>query len=192
MSLTLVERLINGEEPAFKEIFYQYYPGMLKFANSYLHDTYLAENIAQDAFVILWEKHACLNIQSNIKAYLVTIVKNKCINYIEKLKNRIRIDDNIYRIQLKEINLSISTLSSLNPEALFVEEIRNIIEHTISELPEQTREVFLMSRFQEINNEGIATRLNISVKGVEYHISKSLKILKTKLSDYLPLVIFFV
>ena len=192
MSLTLVERLIHGEEPAFQEIFYQYYPGLLKFANSYLHDTYLAENIVQDAFVILWEKHASLNIQSNIKAYLVTIVKNKCINYIEKLKNRIRLENNMHSIQVKEMNLSISTLASLNPETLFVEEIKSIIEHTISELPEQTREVFIMSRFQDINNEGIATKLNISVKGVEYHISKSIKILKNKLSDYLPLLFLFV
>jgi RNA polymerase sigma-70 factor, ECF subfamily len=192
MSLTLVERLINGEEPAFKEIIYLYYPGLLKFANSYLHDIYFAENIVQDAFVIVWEKHASLEIRSNIKAYLVTIVKNKCINYIEKLKNRIRLEENLHHIHVKELNLSISTLASLNPETLFVEEIENIIEHTINELPEQTRKVFIMSRFQDISNEGIATKLNISIKGVEYHISKTLKILKTKLSDYLPLLFLFV
>lgn len=191
MSLTIVERLIKGEELAFKEIFHQYYPGLLKFADSYLHDSFLAENVVQDSFIILWEKHAFLRIQSNIKAYLVTIIKNKCITHIEKSKNRIKIENDIFHVQLKEANLNISSLISLNPEALFVEEIEKIVEHAIRELPEQTREIFIMSRFRELSNEGIANKLNISVKGVEYHISKSLKLLKIKLSDYLPIIILF-
>lgn len=192
MNLTQVERLINGEEMAFREIFYQLYPGLLKFAESYLYDRQLAENMVQEAFIILWEKRSNLDIQSNIKAFLVTIIKNKSINHIEKLKNRIKIENDVHQIQVRESNLNISSLRYLNPEELFTDEITEIVEKTIQELPEQTREVFIMSRRQGMTNLEIATRLDISIKGVEYHISKSLKSLRSKLSDYLPFIIYFI
>jgi len=192
MKLTLAERLIIGEELAFKEIFYQYYHGLLKFAASYLHDNHLAENVVQDAFIILWEKRMLLDIQSNIKAFLVTIVKNKSINHLEKAKNRIKIEQSVNQMLLREADLNISSLRSLNPEELFTEEITKILEKTIQELPGQTRDIFLLSRYQDLSNQEIADKLNITVKGVEYHISKSLKLLRTKLSDYLPLLAFFI
>jgi RNA polymerase sigma-70 factor, ECF subfamily len=192
MKINLVERLINGEELAFKEVFYQYYPGLLKFAASYLHDNHLAENVVQDAFITLWEKRMLLEIQSNIKAFLVTIVKNKSINHLEKAKNRIKIEQSVNQMLLQEADLHICTLRSLNPEELFTEEIAKILEKTIQELPEQTRDIFLLSRYQGLSNQEIADKLDITVKGVEYHISKSLKLLRTKLSDYLPLFIFFI
>lgn len=190
MNLTLAERLINGEELAFKEAFYQFYPGLLKFAESYLHDSYLAENMVQDAFIILWEKRKNLDIQSNVKAFLVTVIKNKSINQIEKSKNRLIIDNTINQMAVREADLNISTLRSLNPEELFTEEIMRIVEKAIQDLPEQTREVFKMSRYQGLSNQDIANKLDITAKGVEYHISRSLKILRTKLSDYLHLLFF--
>ena len=52
--------------------------------------------------------------------------------------------------------------------------------------------VFIMSRFQDKSNKNIAEELNISVKGVEYHISKALRSLKISLKDYLPLLLFFI
>jgi RNA polymerase sigma-70 factor, ECF subfamily len=185
-----MERLTNDEELAFKELFFMHYHGLLKFADSYLHDKFLAENIVQDAYLILWKKHALLLSEFNIKSYLVTIVKNKCLNQLERSKIRIKIENDTLRKYLKEINLNISSLSSMNPENLFVDEIERIIEQTILEFPEQTREVFIMSRFHEISNKEIAKKLNITVKGVEYHITKSLKLLKIKLSDYLSIIIF--
>jgi len=191
MNSTLAERLINGEERAFKEAFYQFYPGLLKFAQSYLHDIFLAENMVQDAFIVLWEKRELLDIQSNIKAYLVTIIKNKSINHIEKSKNRLNIENALHQFHIREADLNISTLRALNPEALFTEEITLIVERAIQELPDQTREIFFMSRYHGFSNQEIANKLNITTKGVEYHISKSLKILRVKLTDYLPFIVLY-
>jgi RNA polymerase sigma-70 factor (ECF subfamily) len=191
MEITLIERLKKGEEPAFREIFHQFYPALVKFAHSYIHDPFTAENIVQDAFVTLWEKRVWLDNESNLKAFLVTIIKNKSINHIEKLKNRYRIEQNNYQLQLTEANLNISSLRSLNPEELFTGEIISILEKTIATLPLQTQEIFRMSRYQSLSNKEIAEKLKITEKGVEYHISKALKTLRTELSDYLPLLVFF-
>lgn len=181
--MNLVEQLIGGDEPAFKQTFCRYYPGLIRFATSYVHDRYVAENIVQDAFVILWEKRTMLNLNSNIKAFLVTIVRNKAINILEKERNRAEIDSNLLKI--RETNNELDSLYSLNPEELFSSEILDILNRALEELPEQTRNVFKLSRFIGLKNSAIATKLDITEKGVEYHISKSLKLLRVKLSDYL-------
>lgn len=191
MDKTLTERLINGEEPAFKELFRSFYPGLLRFAASYLHDHFLAENTVQDAFLTLWEKHGELHAESNIRAYLVTIVRNKALSLLEKHKSRGLIENSVYEQELKEINLNISSLQALNPDFLFTLEIEAIVKKTIQELPDQTREAFILSRFQGYSNLEIAQKLGITVKGVEYHISKSLRVLRIELADYLSCLLFF-
>lgn len=185
--MNLVNRLINGEEPAFRETFYQLYPGLLRFAKSYIHNSYLAENIVQDAFIILWEKKQFLDTHSNIRAFLVTVVKNKAINLLEKEKNRAEIDSDLLKI--RERNYELDALNSLNPEKLFTDEILEILKHALNELPEQTKNIFILSRFQRLSNKSIAEKLDITEKGVEYHISKSLKLLRIKLADYLHILI---
>ena len=57
-------------------------------------------------------------------------------------------------------------------------------------MPPQTREEFMMSRFQNKSNKEIAESMNISVKSVEYHITKTLKVLRVALKDYLPIFFF--
>ncbi len=182
-AMNLVEQLIRGNEPAFKQIFNDHYAGLLMFANSYVHDNFLAENIVQDAFVTLWEKRKYLNLESNLKAFLVTVIKNKAINILEKERNRARIDSNI--LKLREANHELDALYSLNPEELFSAEIMDILNKALDSLPEQTRKIFIFSRYKGMSNKTIAANLDITEKGVEYHLSRALKFLRIKLADYL-------
>ena len=70
-------------------------------------------------------------------------------------------------------------------------EVMDIVQRTLQSLPEQTSRIFTLSRFGNKTNREIACELNISIKDVEYHISKSLKALRKTLKDYLPLFYFF-
>ena len=76
-------------------------------------------------------------------------------------------------------------------QRFFSEEVNQIIQATLRTLPEQTRRVFKMSRFENKMNKEIAENLGITVKGVEYHISRALKEFRISLKDYLPLFYFF-
>lgn len=91
----------------------------------------------------------------------------------------------------RELDIRISTLEACNPEDIFSTEVQQIITDTLALLPEQTRRVFEMSRFENKTNREIAEELQITVKGVEYHITKALKPLRVSLKDYLPLFYFF-
>ena len=92
--------------------------------------------------------------------------------------------------QQRELAIRISTLEGCNPEDIFSVEIQTILNRTLEELPEQTRNVFKMSRFEQKSGKEIAQSLGITVKGVDYHIAKALKALRVSLKDYLPLFYF--
>ena len=91
----------------------------------------------------------------------------------------------------RELDIRISTLEACNPEDIFSTEVQQIVTATLALLPEQTRRVFEMSRFENKTNKEIAEELQLTVKGVEYHITKALKPLRENLKDYLPLFYFY-
>ncbi len=191
MPSELIAALKSGSEIAFRKIYESNFSGLLRFANSYLHDDSVAEDVVQNAFVSLWEKRASLFEQTNVRAFLVTIVKTKTLNYLEKEQNHLKIEQHLHELRLQEINLDVFTLGSLNPEELFTSELEHLVEESIQSLPERTRAVFIMSRYDGLSNQDIASKLDISVKGVEFHVTKALKILRKDLGDYLPILIFF-
>ncbi|MDE5759999.1 MAG: RNA polymerase sigma-70 factor, partial [Bacteroides sp.] len=65
-------------------------------------------------------------------------------------------------------------------------EIQKLVEEALERMPERTRLVFVMSRYENKPHAEIADTLGITVKGVEFHISKATKLLRVILKDYLP------
>ena len=91
----------------------------------------------------------------------------------------------------EELDMRISMLESCDPEEVFTTEIQQIIRTTLANFPEQTQLIFEMSRFDNKSNKEIADELGLSVKSIEYHITKVLKALRISLKDYLPIFYFF-
>jgi RNA polymerase sigma-70 factor (ECF subfamily) len=181
------DRIIQGERSAMDELYRHFYKRLLAFAVSYLHDEEEAENIVQDAFVMLWERHDTLRPDSNIRAWLLTVVKNRILNHIDRMKRRAEAEQ-VYSEQItRDVELSIMSLSACEPEQMFGDEAERLVGEALAGLPEQTRRVVVMSRFDDLSNKEIAERLNISVKGVEYHITQALKKLRLYLKDYMPI-----
>jgi len=137
----------------------------------------------------LWNKRTKLTDNTNLWAYLFTVAKNNCLyklreqRYKQKLFESTDIDE-------QELNANLDALSTLDTSIIMFTEIEKIIEETIEQLPPQCRFVFKLSRFEEMKNREIAEELGISVKAVEGHISKALKLFRTSLKDYLPIVAF--
>jgi len=173
----------------FNDFYKKYYRKIFLFAKSYVHETFTAEDIASEALISLWEIMKKNEIQ-HPATFLFSIVKNKAIDYLRhelvKQEAFARMSD----IGLREINTRITTLEACDPDKLFSTEIKHIIDKTLSSLPDNTRKAFEMSRFQELSREEIAQVLGMSVKGVEYHLSRALSALRIHLKDYLPFLIF--
>ena len=175
---------------SFNTLYTKYYRKCFLFVKSYIHNDLAAEDIAAEALIKLWEKMKEEEIYSP-KAFLLSVLKNKALDYLrhEVVKNEaIETVMNYYQ---QELDIRISTLEACNPDQIFSSELQQLIRSTLEALPEQTRKVIEMSRFQELSNKEIAEILHLTPKGVEYHITKALKMLRTNLKDYLPIFYFF-
>lgn len=173
----------------FNIIYERNYRRSFLFTKSYVHDDMVAEDIATEALVKYW-KLVMSNESEVSEALLLTILKNKALDYLRHEAIHQAAIENLMELGNRELSIRISTLEACDPEEIFSAEIREIIDRTLQTLPEQMRKVFEMSRYDNKAIKDIAEETGLTVKGVEYHITKSLKVLRVSLKDYLPLFYF--
>lgn len=183
-----------GEQPldlgAFNRLFGEYQQRFIRYAVSYIADADAAEDIVMESFVAAWGKRDALTAGS-FAPYTLTIVRNKCLNYLRAQKVRMRAAENIHSHGARMLRMRIETLQASDPEELFSEEARRLVEKTLASLPERTREAFVRSRFHGQSYKQIADELGTTVKSVEFEVSKAMKRLRTVLKDYLPFFVFW-
>ena len=165
---TLIEQIQLGSKDAFKQMFIKFYSP-------------LCEELIQELMLFIWENRNSLFVEISLKSYLFMAVKHRCLNAIKRQLYHERVHSLIYD-KIKD--------QFENPDTYFVNELTENITKAIEELPENYRETFKLSRFGEQSNPQIAEALGVSIKTVEYRITQSLKILRVKLKDYLPFIMF--
>jgi RNA polymerase sigma-19 factor, ECF subfamily len=176
---SIIDRLKNGDRTVFEELYREYYIRLCYYCIKYVDRIEDAEEIVQDIFVKLWEKHEELEINSSISAYLHRAVQNYALNFLSKQK----VKDKYILVQDRNLYEAFDDgLVKLEEE-----ELRKILKKAILELPEKRREIFELSRFDGMKNSKIATQLSISVKTVETQMTKALKYLRIVLKDYVPM-----
>jgi RNA polymerase sigma-70 factor (family 1) len=183
-SKEILEELVDGSDIGYKKLFYSYHRKLCLYAESFVADPDIAEDIVQDTFFSIWEKRRELNVESSLKSYLYRSIHNGCIHYLRHIKVQEK-HSKYYSLKLQEAqllyNFHIETASS----GLYRSELENIIKGVIESLPEKTRDIFLLSREKGLKNQKIADKLNLTVKSIEYHVSKALESLRENLKDYL-------
>lgn len=173
----------------FSQFYTRYSKSSFLFVKSYVRDSMAAEDIASEALITLWQTMKKERVDHPY-ALLVTLLKNGSLNYLKHLNVAENTKDLLSAKMARDLHYRISTLEACDPAELFSDEITDIIEKTLRTLPEQTRRVFEMSRYEHRSVKEIAEELSISPKAVEYHITKSLKQLRIALKEYLPLFYF--
>jgi RNA polymerase sigma-70 factor (ECF subfamily) len=176
---------------AFNQLFINYQIRFIRFANSYVRDTAAAEDFTMEALMYYWENRNNLKPDTNVPAYVLTIIKHKCLNYLQHLQTVQDTSQKMISNAEWELSTRISTLQVCEPYELFTVEIEELVNKTLDSLPLQTRKIFIMSRYQNKSHKEIAEMLNMSTKNVEFHVSKSIKALRISLKDYLPVLVFF-
>lgn len=177
------------EPITFNQLFIDYKGRFTRFAQTYVRNMAVAEDIVIDSLVYYWENRERLDENTNIPAYVLTVVKHKCLNYLQQQQIHKDIEESIQSHAEWELSTRIATLEACNPSELFNAEAMEIVNRTLAQLPSRTREIFIMSRMQNMSHKEIAAKMDISTKGVEFHIGKALKELRISLKDYLP--VFF-
>lgn len=162
---------------SFEELFRNYFTSLMMFARKILVEEDDAREVVHNVFIALWEKREEIDLTTSLKSYLFTSVHNRSLNV---LRDRKKFADE----ELPEVagDWDVSTqIESMELEEKIMEAI-----HT---LPEKCRRVFELNRFEGLKYSEIAQQLGISVKTVENHMSKALKILREKLIYYMTLLL---
>ena len=180
---THIDRLREGGADAFKEVYQKYFHVLYAYAFDILQSKYLAEDITEEIFLKLWEKHKELVISTSLKSYLFKSVRNACLDFI-KAKN-VR---QLYKEQVESkcrLEAGYELFDVFNYNSYLTKELSKKIKKEINKLPDDCRKTFKMSRYFRFKNKEIALKKNVSLSSVEKQISKALYILHEKLKDYL-------
>lgn len=190
-SAQLFEDIKSGKAEAYEYVFKTYYPMLKAYATRYIPTEEDLNDILQDCFTKLWLNREQLKPVS-ISSLLYTMVRNACLNFIRQqlIRNQRSIDD----LPTQQESESLYSLFfHHNPEEeLVYQELLDEIDQILNSLPYQSKQIFYLSRQEGLKNREIAERLNISIKTVEYHISKALTMLKAfaKKHQHLSLMLF--
>lgn len=169
---------------SFEDLFKQHYAALCRYAVGIIGDADQSEDVVQQSFVKMWNKRAEMDLSRSLKSYLYTSVRNSCINYLRDKKK--------FKSELLDIDIYASGMESGSTDALEnmqAGELKEKIQKALAALPEKSREVFVMSRIEQMKYREIAEKLGVTQKTVEAHMSRALKILREELSDYLFLLL---
>lgn len=177
----LINEIKNGSEIHFKELFNIYWSKLYVIANNVLQNEADAEDVVQELFINLWDRRATLVID-NLGGYLYTAVR---YSVAKKLSKRPLQKNHQELFEAIQDNVNLETSLALN-------DLIDFIRGKIDELPDRCKEVFELSRFQQLSNKEIAEKLNISSSTVENQINKALKSLREddSIKDELAYLIF--
>ena len=173
----LISGLAGKNKIIFDFVFNYYYSGLCAYAHRWVNDREVAEDLVQDFFVKIWTDHSGLKINSSLKSYFFTSIRNRAVNYLKHVK-----------VKEEYNNVIFNTIKNNYDDGWeFTEpELTELVNKGLQKLPPRCREVFVLSRMEGKDNGEISEKLGISKRTVELQISNALKILRTELKDYLP------
>lgn len=169
--------IAKGDKKAFEQLFRDWYVRLCVYAESIVRDRDLAEDLVQGIFCMLWEKRDRFDVRESVKSYLYRSVYNSALNTIKHEKVKIAFLEFIRKHENEEDN---------DTERFFDSEDQNIVlkelNRAIETLPDQCREIFLLSRFAGKKSAEIASELDLSIRTVEAQLYRAMKRLREELS----------
>lgn len=158
----------------FEQIYNENRKEVIYFAQYYLNSKEEAEGVAQEVFIILWNKMEELNLEKDILPYLITLTRNKCLNILSSKKKQF-IKYSSVQVEKNEINyISLDSADS----SMIAAELNSILERTLEEMSPKVKKVFLLSRNENLKYSDIAKLEGVSVKTIEYRMMSALRVFR--------------
>lgn len=178
----LLSLLRKNDKVAFTEIYERYHKHLYVIALKYLKNQELAKDAVQHSFLKLWEYRSLQKINISLKNYLFTMVKNHVLNEIRNNTTALE----------KNYELSQNSEEADNDfiESFEKRDMMHRLNEAIHNLPEQKKAVCLYKLQDNLSNQEIADKMQISVPTVKTHYSQAIKILR-KHFGYISLLIFY-
>ncbi|HEY8893390.1 MAG TPA: RNA polymerase sigma-70 factor [Niastella sp.] len=174
---------IKNDAAAFEHFFKIHFASLCTWCrHKYDFDTDIAKEVVHTAFIKLWKNRSTLSEDMPIKAFLHKVIINTSLDILRHAKVRQRFE--------RFVQQRNESAGSTPQENYDTKKLQADIDNAVSELPDQMRTIFELSRYEGLKYAEIARQLNVSVNTVETQMGRALKKLRIKLAGYLTL--FFI
>ncbi|MGB8190713.1 MAG: RNA polymerase sigma-70 factor [Chitinophagaceae bacterium] len=164
-----------GHKSAFNRVFDHYYPALCFFATRLIQDVSVAEDIAQEALIKLWEKHTGFHNAKAIKSFLYITTRNACFNFLKRMQSGAKNHQQWSQVWDESEDYVLNQLTRS-------EAIRELY-HMLNMLPTECRRVMRHSFIDGLDNQEIAKQLNISIHTVRNQKARAIYLIKKKLGN---------
>jgi len=165
----LLDKIAAGDEPAFRQVYVNFYKRLFQFAQAIVKTREAAEEIVEDVFVRIWQQKTTIATIHNLRVYLYTATKNAALNYLSK-KARESITEPFDHIHI-ELNGS-----GVSPEEILITaEMYRKLQEAVEALPPRCKMIFKLVREDGLRYKEIAGILNISVNTIDVHMAIAVK-----------------
>jgi len=143
-----------------------------------------ARDVTQDTFIRLWDRIGDLELESSLKAYLYTTVRNRVLNIFEKEQNQAKF--------MSSLADFLEHSEAITDHRIRERMLQDKIDKEVSMLPPKMQNIFRMSRTHHLSHQEIAEALNLSDKTVKKQVSNAIKILRLKLTGFISILPLFI
>lgn len=161
--------LTESNRDSFSNFFRSTYDRYLRYASRLVGDRNAAVDLVQDAFVSVWNNREGLDPERSLKSYMYSVVRNHCLNFIRDHQNK------TVRLEQADTLIIHQEQDSGDPE-----ELLDLLNQLVENLPERQREAFELSRFDGLTHEEIADIMSVSARTVNNHLVAAMKTLRTE------------
>lgn len=171
----LVQKLRQGSQQAFSEIFKLYSKKLHNFSFKYTQSNSEAEEVVQEVFLKIWQNREKLDPELSFNSYVITIAKNHIFNCMKKKAN-----EHYYRHYL----CTRDTYDNQTENKIIFTNYEEITQESIDKLPPRRKQIFLLKRESGLSIQEIADQLGLSKSTVENQMNKAIKSIKSDLSRH--------
>lgn len=159
----LLGEIRNRNRKVFEALFYEYYPHLVRYAEGFVFDKQVCEDIVQNLFIYFWENTHRLDIQLSLKSYFYQSVKNRCLNYLRDL-----------HVEDKHKLLYFEAMLNQDDSSGWVDlEIIKKVQEALAQLPPQMAELFKQKYMFGRKYQEIAQINNISENTVKTQLKRA-------------------
>jgi RNA polymerase sigma-70 factor (ECF subfamily) len=171
----IIKRLSAGDVRAFHEIYEKYWQQVLTFCERYIDVQDDASDLTQEIFYALWRRREQLLPDTNLSAYLHRAARNQALNYIRNKQRR----------EQRQQAYTTDEAYAVSSEDIQYKELQTACHQSLASIAEPAKTIFRMSREEKFTHREIADALDMSLKMVEYHMGKTLRLLRNSLREFM-------
>ncbi|MDR2918427.1 MAG: sigma-70 family RNA polymerase sigma factor [Tannerella sp.] len=171
ITFELIEALRDGNEKAYEQIYNYYYTPVIRFIYTMVKSTELAKDFYQEIFMNVWIRRKTIDPSKNFKFFIFVAARNVVFDYFRKYKESGWDEKEVMAIQD----------SNYADDKLLLKDTLKQIRKVVSKMPQQRKNIFILSRIDNISNHDISQQLHITKNAVEKHLCFALKDIRNTL-----------